>query len=83
MFSNFLVSTYCLSQKKPITGLTLKYVKNVLAITIGITFVMPYHGLIAKDVLSLLLTENSKYFVVILNSKYYGSRITTKNIRHF
>ena len=35
-----------MSQIKPVTGVTHQYVNNVLAITIEITLVMPYHGLI-------------------------------------
>ena len=36
----------CLSQIKPFTGVTHQYVNNILAIKVGIAFVMPYHGVI-------------------------------------
>ena len=36
-----------MSQIKPFRNVTHQYVNNVLAITVEMTFVMPYHGLIA------------------------------------
>ena len=35
-----------MSQKKTITSIAHQYVNNVLAITVEIRFVIPYHGLI-------------------------------------
>ena len=44
MFSDSLLQIGCLSQIKPFTSVTHQYVNNVLAITVEIMLVMPYHG---------------------------------------
>ena len=46
MFSNSLLEIGCFSQVKQFTSVIHQYVNNVFAVTVELTFVMPYHGLI-------------------------------------
>ena len=46
MFSNSLLLIGCSPQIKQFTSVAHHYVNNVFAITVKITFMMPYHGFI-------------------------------------
>ena len=46
MFCNFLLQIGCFPQIKPFTSVIHHYVNDFFAITVKITFVMPYHWLV-------------------------------------
>ena len=60
----------CLSQIKPFASVTHQYVNNIFAITVQITFVIPYHGLIDQNkTVQLATRQPNKLWKILKKAK--------------